>query len=109
MPHVNVAPVASRTLPVDSMLDPADWEAFGALAHRMLDDMLRETRTVRDRPVWRPVPESTRARFEGPVPERGIGAERAYEDFCAMSCRTRLGIRIPVSGVGSSAAAIRSV
>jgi aromatic-L-amino-acid decarboxylase len=62
-------------------LDPADWDAFAALAHRMVDDMLGHFRTVRDRPAWQPMPADVRASFSEPVPWEGEGAERTYEDF----------------------------
>jgi hypothetical protein len=38
-------------------LDPADWPAFRAEAHRMLDDVIDFMATVRDGPVWRPMPD----------------------------------------------------
>jgi glutamate/tyrosine decarboxylase-like PLP-dependent enzyme len=62
-------------------LDPADWDAFATLAHRMVDDMLGHLRTVRDRPAWQPMPPDVRASFHEPVPWEGEGAEQAYEDF----------------------------
>jgi aromatic-L-amino-acid decarboxylase len=66
---------------VAATLDPADWDAFAALAHRMVDDMLGHLRTLRDRPAWQPMPADVRASFHEPVPWEGEGAERAYEDF----------------------------
>ncbi len=66
---------------VPATLDPADWDAFAVLAHRMVDDMLGHLRTVRDRPAWQPMPAEVRALFSEPVPWEGEGAERAYEDF----------------------------
>src|SRR5580692_8907836 len=62
-------------------LDPADWDAFAGLAHRMVDDMLGHLRTVRDRPAWQPMPTEVRASFSEPVPWDGEGEERAYDDF----------------------------
>lgn len=44
-------------------LDPSDWKAFRAQAHEMLDDMLDYVRDIRQRPVWRPIPEENRAHF----------------------------------------------
>ena len=37
-------------------LDPADWKEMRALAHRMVDDAITYLETVRERPVWKPVP-----------------------------------------------------
>ena len=42
-------------------LDPEDWPGTRAQAHRMLDDMLDYSQTIRDRPVWRPMPPAMRA------------------------------------------------
>ena len=50
-------------------LDPSDWPAFRAQAHRMLDDILDYVANIRERPVWQPIPEEVRARFRGDVPE----------------------------------------
>lgn len=47
----------------------------------MVDDMITYLETVRDRPVWRPVPPEARSILSRPVPLEPEGAERAYEDF----------------------------
>lgn len=62
-------------------LDPADWNEFRRLAHRMVDDMLDHLSTLRDRPAWQPMPESVVAHFGGPVPFAGEGAEAVYREF----------------------------
>jgi aromatic-L-amino-acid/L-tryptophan decarboxylase len=62
-------------------LDPADWDAMRALAHRAVDDGFEWLRTVRDRGVWRPTPEAVVAKFHEPLPRTPQGAERAYQDF----------------------------
>jgi aromatic-L-amino-acid decarboxylase len=51
-----------------AVLDPADWSAFRALAHAMLDDVITHIETVRERPVWQPTPAAVRDRFARPVP-----------------------------------------
>ncbi len=70
-----------QTLRAEETLDPDDWDELRALGHRMVDDMLAYLRTVRDRPVWRPIPAEIRARFTGPVPREPQGPSRAYADF----------------------------
>ena len=45
-------------------LDPLDWNAFRAQAHRMLDDILDYTKNIRERPVWQPIPARVRERFQ---------------------------------------------
>ncbi len=63
----NDAPL--RSVP-DGSLDPSDWPAFRAQAHRMLDDILDYTEHIRDRPVWQPAPRPVRARFRQPLPQK---------------------------------------
>jgi aromatic-L-amino-acid/L-tryptophan decarboxylase len=62
-------------------LDPHDWEQFRQLGHRMVDDVVDNLRTIRDRPVWRPVPADVKARLREPVPTRPQPAEEVYEEF----------------------------
>ena len=62
-------------------LDPENWEEMRALAHRIVDDAMTYLETVRDRPVWQPVPENIAARFEEQPPTEPAGAEAAYEEF----------------------------
>src|SRR5579863_9804756 len=64
-----------------STLDPADWPAFRAQAHRMLDDMLDYVRDIRDRPVWQPAPDEVRARFRSEIPERPSDLAAVHEEF----------------------------
>lgn len=74
------APSATTSL----TLDPADWDAFRALAHRMVDDSLDHLRTLGDRAPWTPMPAATRtALAPAPVPFDGVGAEAAYTEFAA--------------------------
>jgi glutamate/tyrosine decarboxylase-like PLP-dependent enzyme len=69
------------TEPTDLTLDPADWDEFRALAHRMVDDTIAHLSTLREQPAWRPMPEAVRASFAEPLPLQGLGAEAAYEAF----------------------------
>jgi len=65
----------------DETLDPEDWQAMRQLGHRMVDDMITYLQTLRERPVWQPIPAGVRAQFDQPVPMHPEGAGRAYEDF----------------------------
>lgn len=65
----------------DETLDPADWEEYRSLGHRMVDDMLDWLRTVRERPVWRPIPAEVAASFHEPLPEGPTPAADVYEAF----------------------------
>jgi glutamate/tyrosine decarboxylase-like PLP-dependent enzyme len=63
-------------------LDPEDWEAFRALCHRAVDRMVERWASVRERPVWRPVPDAVKAALAAQeLPEQGIGLDAAYALF----------------------------
>ena len=62
-------------------LDPENWEDMRALAHRMVDDAMTYLETVRERPVWQPVPEDVARRFDEPAPHHPGSAEAAYQEF----------------------------
>jgi glutamate/tyrosine decarboxylase-like PLP-dependent enzyme len=70
-----------ETLRAEESLDPDDWDELRSLGHRMVDDLLTYLQTVRERPVWRPIPADVRSFFKGPVPRKPEGAEQAYADF----------------------------
>lgn len=62
-------------------LDPLDWEQYRALAHRTLDDMVEHVMTIRDKPAWTEMPESSRRALDTNVPWLGEGLEAVYEEF----------------------------
>jgi aromatic-L-amino-acid decarboxylase len=62
-------------------LDPKDWEKIRALGRRMVDDMVDYLRTVRDRPVWKPIPESHLQQFQKPLPRDAQALDRVYDSF----------------------------
>ncbi|MBN8874422.1 MAG: cytochrome D ubiquinol oxidase subunit I [Rhodospirillales bacterium] len=45
-------------------LDPDDWASLRALGHRMLDDMFDHLQSVREQPVWQPMPTAVRHSWE---------------------------------------------
>ncbi len=65
----------------EESLDPANWEAMCSLGHRMVDDMIAYLRFVRDRPVWRRVPEDVKEHLRRPLPLDPQLPEEIYEDF----------------------------
>ena len=69
-----------KTQPYET-LDPENWEDMRALAHRMVDDALTYLETVRERPVWQPIPEEVAARFSEQAPRQPSGADSTYEEF----------------------------
>jgi glutamate/tyrosine decarboxylase-like PLP-dependent enzyme len=62
-------------------LDPADWAGFRAQAHCMLDDMLGYIETIRQRPVWQPIPDEARARFRTAAPQKGEELAEIHAEF----------------------------
>ncbi|MGC9158937.1 MAG: amino acid decarboxylase, partial [Terracidiphilus sp.] len=62
-------------------LDPADWAGFRAQAHQMLDDMLGYIETIRERPVWQPIPEQVRRWFRAPAPRQGSELAQVHTQF----------------------------
>jgi aromatic-L-amino-acid decarboxylase len=62
-------------------LDPADWDATRAQAHRMLDDMLDHIQHIRDVPVWQPMPQTERAAFRAPLPQTPQAIEDIHAEF----------------------------
>ena len=62
-------------------LDPQNWNELRGLGHRMLDDMFDYLSTVRERPVWQPLPAATKERLEEPLPRDGSEVGEVYEVF----------------------------
>ena len=66
---------------VEETLDPADWEAFRALAHRMLDEAITFQETARQRPVWQPVPAEIKTALRQPAPQDPTPLEDVCQEF----------------------------
>ncbi|HEX2989218.1 MAG TPA: aspartate aminotransferase family protein [Anaerolineales bacterium] len=62
-------------------LDPENWDEMRAVAHRMVDDALTYLETVRERPVWQPVPEDVASHFKMKAPREPGDIEAVYEEF----------------------------
>src|ERR1700677_3174023 len=69
-----------RSDPQDD-LDPRDWPSFRAQGHQMLDDMFDYLETIRERPVWQPMPDAVRARFRGQLPLAPAELSAVHEEF----------------------------
>jgi aromatic-L-amino-acid decarboxylase len=66
---------------IDESLDPQDWEAFRRLSHSALDDAIDYLRNVRERPVWKPVPEKVKQSLREPLPIEPQSVEVTYREF----------------------------
>lgn len=62
-------------------LDPSDWASLRADGHRMLDDILDYVENIRERPVWRPIPEDVRARFRAEIPAEPAALADVHDEF----------------------------
>jgi aromatic-L-amino-acid decarboxylase len=62
-------------------LDPTDWSAFRADAHRALDQIIDNIEDVGDGPVWRPTPTEVRERFQSPLPRQGRDLASVLNSF----------------------------
>lgn len=69
-----------RQHPTELTLDPDDWDELRALGHRTLDDMVDYLKSVRERPAWRPIPDSSRKLFEQGVPFEPHNREAVYDE-----------------------------
>src|SRR5277367_5928189 len=67
--------------PANKSLDPDDWSDLRALGHRMVDDMFDHLATVRDHPVWQPMPAALRQELRQPLPRGPSPAEAVYDNF----------------------------
>lgn len=59
-------------------LDPADWEEFRRLSHKIIDDSVDYLRDIRDQPVWRNMPDDVRARFQAGLPQEPTALSDVY-------------------------------
>jgi aromatic-L-amino-acid/L-tryptophan decarboxylase len=73
--------LASQTEPHEETLDPAEWTSLQALAHRMVDDMLDYTETLREQPAWQQMPDEAKDRFRSPLPLDPQPTEDVYKEF----------------------------
>ena len=64
----------------EETLDPADWGEVLALSRRIVDEAVGYLRDVRDRPVWREMPEDVRAFFAVPLPRTPQPLADVYRD-----------------------------
>ncbi len=76
------APLPLVPADAELTLDPQDWDAFRALAHRMVDDSLDHLTSLRERPPWTPPPAAVAAALrDEPLPTAPQGAEQVYAQF----------------------------
>ena len=62
-------------------LDPENWEAFRSLGHQMIDDITDYLKNISQSPVWKPMPDESKAFLDTALPEEQRDAAEVYEDF----------------------------
>ena len=62
-------------------LDPQDWTELRAQAHLMLDDMLDYVATIRQRPVWTPMPADVRQHFRADISRDPVPLAQVHREF----------------------------
>jgi aromatic-L-amino-acid decarboxylase len=68
----------------EQTLDPADWSAFRAQAHRMLDAAVDRMASYREGPVWNPFPAALQETYASPLPVEGLGPEATQAQLAAL-------------------------
>lgn len=71
----------NRRQMIEKTLDPKDWEEMRAIGHLMMDDMIDYLKDIKDKPVWKPIPEETKNFFMEDLPEHGMNAKDIYTQF----------------------------
>jgi len=92
-------------------LDPTDWEQVRSVGHQMVDALVDGLRDVRQAPAWAPMPPEVKARFRGPAPREGLGAEAVWAELRRSVLPYRLGNVHPrfwarVMGTGTATGAL---
>jgi aromatic-L-amino-acid decarboxylase len=62
-------------------LDPDDWRELRDQGHRMLDDLFDHLESLREKPVWKPIPETVRAAFRSAPPRAPTPLADTHQRF----------------------------
>lgn len=65
----------------EATLDPRDWGAARALAHRAVDEAIDHLATVRERAAWREPPADVRRALDVPLPQGPTPLDEVYRAF----------------------------
>ena len=74
----------SSAIEPNQTLDPANWDALRAEAHRMLDDTIDYIANIRKQPVWRPIPDEVRAHFRKPLSREPSELGEIYREYSEL-------------------------
>jgi len=62
-------------------LDPRDWEKMRNLGHQMVDDLIDYWKGIREKPIWKPIPEEAKKALDEPIPSHSMDAQAVYNEF----------------------------
>lgn len=62
-------------------LDPQDWEQTRLLMHKMVDDAIDFTKTLRDRKIWQSMPDEILESFKTKLPQDPQDGSVVYNEF----------------------------
>ena len=65
---------------LEETLDPEDWSDARAVARQAVDDAIAYLRDIRDRPVWRNMPNEVRKGFQAPLPHSPTPLSEVYRE-----------------------------
>lgn len=65
----------------EETLDPPDWEKAQQFARQMVDDAVAHLKDVRERPIWRNMPEKVRNYYLEPVPNDPQPLDDVYREL----------------------------
>ncbi len=71
----------NKSASIEENLDPLDWDSMRTLGHRMVDDMVKYLKSVRERPAWRHAPSSVQEHFSKTTPIHPQSPEDVYQEF----------------------------
>ena len=69
---------------MDATLDPADWQEFRTLAHKMVDAAVDKMETAREGRVWTEFPADMKASLQSALPSQGLGAAATQQRIEAL-------------------------
>ena len=69
---------------LDSSLDPADWQEFRALAHKMVDAAVDKMEKAREGRVWTEFPKAMKASLQSGLPSKGLGPAATQQRIEAL-------------------------
>ena len=78
---MTTAPTHTVNPDIEETLDPLNWDETRAAAHQMIDDAILRLTSLRDRPLWQPMPDHVRAFYTKPAPRQPAPLQELYAEL----------------------------